>query len=294
VIDVLSTDAIEIHDTLNLNLLPIKGVSRNTADEKQFFLYTAAQDSARGYRMTVTQMVDTSGNIQSNIQQADFTGSTLVDTTHFKLLNIFPRDSASGIDLTAVIAVDFTLPVNTAQVAENFALLNADSLSVAGDWEWPDLLHGYYRPKENFLPGRTYFFNLKTADIQSLWADTLADTTFKRTFFTIAEDDFGSMSGELVADQMPEHDVYVEISSVGKKKATQSIRVNTDKEFFVPWLLEGLYKIGGFLDLNGDGNRFSGQLNPFLFSEPFTIQDDTLRVRKRWELSDIKLILPGI
>jgi hypothetical protein len=294
VIDALTPGAVDIRDTLNMNLLPVKGISRNTKDEKQFFLYTADHDSAKGYRLTVKQMVDTSGNIQPNVQQVDFTGSTLVDTTHFELLSISPRDSASGIDLAAVVAVNFTLPVNTEQVAENFTLQVADSLPVPGDWVWPDLSHGYYRPAENFLPGLTYAYTLKTAAVQSLWGDTLPDTTFKRTFFTIAKDEFGSMSGELVVDKMPAEDVYVDISSVGKKKAALSIRIDTDKKFFVPWILEGLYKIGGFLDINGDGSRSSGQLNPFLFSEPFTIQDDTLRVRKRWELSDLKLILPGI
>jgi len=62
----------------------------------------------------------------------------------------------------------------------------------------------------------------------------------------------------------------------------------------INWVSEGKYKLGGFVDIDKNRKYSPGSLNPFVFSEPFIIQDDTLRVRKRWELSDLRLSIPGL
>jgi hypothetical protein len=294
IIEDLSPEHISISDTLVAQKLAVKGISRNREDRKQFYIYTADHDSAKGYRLTVMQMSDTSGNTQMTPQFVDFAGSHLIDTTNFELIKVTPPDSAVNAELSGVVSIEFSLPVDTQQVPLNFAFWNADSLLLPGKWTWPDLQHGFFQPAEELTPGLDYYYSFTTRQLQSLWGDTLADSTIQRTFFTISEDEFGSLSGELQIDRMPGENTYIQIIPLEKKKKTQMAIIDPRKKFIIPWVTEGQYKIGGFIDLDGNAKYSPGQLNPFVFSEPFTIQDDTLRVRKRWELSDLKLLIPDL
>ena len=59
-----------------------------------------------------------------------------------------------------------------------------------------------------------------------------------------------------------------------------------DSTFRVTWLPEGKYILGGYVDLNQDQKYSPGHFYPFEFAEPYFIQPDTIRIRKRWEVSD--------
>jgi hypothetical protein len=267
-------------------------LARNTQEPKQFKLYTSLQDSGRFYRLIIPQIKDTTGNIQSEIQSTGFRAETKTDTTHFEILKILPADSVADVGLGDVITIEFSLPIDTAQMFNNFSLHNMDSTEIRGQWKWKELSLGEFSPETEFLPERTYFYNFSTIDLKSLWGDTLTDTTMTKTFFTLKQDEFGSISGNLEYKGVPTEIVYVIFRELGDKH-NYSTRVQNDLSFSIDWVLAGKYKLGGFVDLDKNGNYSPGSLNPFVYAEPFIIQDDTLRVRKRWELSDLFLSIPG-
>ena len=49
-----------------------------------------------------------------------------------------------------------------------------------------------------------------------------------------------------------------------------------------------------FVDFDRNKQYSYGKLYPFCYSEPYYIKNDTLRIRKRWELSGLEFIVPGI
>jgi hypothetical protein len=110
----------------------------------------------------------------------------------------------------------------------------------------------------------------------------------------MSENEFGSLSGQLVVDKTLAHDAYVMVYPLDRKTVADQIMINQDKLFRVPWLPEGQYKIGVFLDLDDNTEYSPGKLVPFQYSEPFTVKDDTIRVRKRWEVADIYISIPGV
>ena len=169
-----------------------------------------------------------------------------------------------------------------------------DSDTTIGLWQWENLSNGFYQPKSKFQPGQVYNYHLTTDKIQSLWGDTLSDSSIVRTIFIMSENEFGSLSGQLVASKTLAHNAYVIIYDLNKKMPAEKILIDNNKLFHVPWLQEGQYKIGVFLDLDDNTVYSPGTLVPFQYSEPFTVKDDTIRIRKRWEVSAIEVSIPGV
>ena len=290
----ISPKVVSIIDTLTADSLEIIGITRIKEEPKQFLIFTAPQDSGKGYRLAVEQLVDTSGNVQNIPQITQIVGSVTPDTTHYELLKVVPKDSTTNFGLSAFIELGFSLPIDTTTISKTFQIVDRDSNQIGGRWNWVGLKNGSFRPNQKWNPGQLYTYSFSTKYIQSIWGDTLVDSTLTITFFTLSEDEFGSLTGEYVSTKSNKKNVYLQLVPIEKNKKSYQTIVDADRSFKFNWVLEGKYKLGGFLDLDDDGKFTPGSLFPFNFSEPFTISDDTLRIRKRWEVSEIKFSIPGL
>jgi hypothetical protein len=155
-------------------------------------------------------------------------------------------------------------------------------------------MNGFYNPISEFQPSQEYAFVIETGTVNSLWGDTLSDTTISRRIFVTSEDEFGSLSGQLSAHGSLSHNAYINIIPLDKKILPQRILVDERNFFQVVWLPEGQYQIGAFLDLDDNTKYSAGRLIPFQYSEPFTVKEDTIRIRKRWEVANISISIPGV
>jgi hypothetical protein len=88
--------------------------------------------------------------------------------------------------------------------------------------------------------------------------------------------------------------IHIHLISVDKNKTTYTTSIYKEMNFQFKWVLEGRYKMGGFVDLDDNGKYSAGNLFPFKFSEPYVLTNDTLRIRKRWEKSDVSFSIPGL
>jgi hypothetical protein len=292
IVELIGAEKITIQDTLSGENLSILDFSPNKDEAKQYYLYTAHQDSGKGYRVFVTELEDTSGNIQEKLQIANFVGSELVDTTRFELTKILPADSLQGANLNASIELTFSIPIDTAGLQRSFYCLDKDSNTIRGSWSWDNLSQGYFLQEGGFKSDQQYSFLVNSASIRSLWGDSLSDSTYSRLFFTISGEEFGSISGSYT-DKMPDNSsVHIHLMSVDRNKNTYQLILREGTDFHFSQVAEGQYKIGGFVDLDNNGKFSAGNLFPFQFSEPYVLTNDTLRVRKRWEISDIIFTIP--
>jgi hypothetical protein len=290
----LSSDQILICDSLKTDTLRIKALSPNKDDRKQYYLYTVTQPEKSKYFLTVKALVDSVGNFQKDTQQASFTTSALIDTTHFRMLKISPPDSAGKLPLASSISIEFSVPVDTLSILAAFSIVDNQQKKVAGNWQWADLKKGFFTVSGGFKPSTQYRFEIRTRDFRSVWGDTLADTTISRTIFIISADELGSLSGRYLSEKPLPHTVFLDILSLRERKKVKRVRVNADNTFQADMLMEGLYQLSGFIDLNEDGEYSAGTLFPFHFAEPFYMQTDTIRVRKRWETENIQFTIPGV
>ena len=83
------------------------------------------------------------------------------------------------------------------------------------------------------------------------------------------------------------------LQSLDKRKKSYKAVIDSEQKFHILRIPEGQYKIGGFIDLDDNGKYSPGGLFPFNYSEPFNFMNDTLRIRKRWEFSDVNFNIPG-
>jgi len=158
-------------------------------------------------------------------------------------------------------------------------------------WHWSELRTVIIQPAGYFQPDEIYTYELTTENIRSLWDESLPDTLYTHTFFMKSADDFGAISGTIDYPEMQNSDSYVFINSLRNNRQLQ-IQTNSDYTFLYRWLPEGNYQIGGFIDTDGNRKLSPGKLIPFEFAEPFNFNEDTMRVRKRWEFSDVILKIP--
>jgi hypothetical protein len=227
-------------------------------------------------------------------QSAVFAASDLIDTTGFELLKISPMDSAKDLNLSQSVNLEFSLPIDTFTVKSVFKIWYNDSIPVSGIWRWTGLKSAIFKSQGTLKPSQQYWYGFSTDSITSVWQDTLIDTTYQHTFFTLSEDNFGSLAGQYDDDQVLSNTIYMSTMPLEKKKKSNVIRLRGNREFLFKWLPDGQYKLSGYIDLNNDQRYSPGNLFPFQFAEPYFMMNDTIRIRKRWEVSDIKFFIPGL
>ena len=290
----LSSDQILICDSLHTDTLQIEALSPNKDDRKQYFVYTAIQPQKTTYYLSIPVIVDSCGNVQPKPQVVTFSTSEQVDTTSFKIPRVAPADSASKLSLSSAITLEFALPVDTINLSRAFSIRDEQQTKLAGKWVWENLQKGFFTAEGGLQPGRSYRFQVLTRELRSVWGDTLVDSTIERTIYTLSVDEFGSLSGRYNSEKPLPYDVFLDILSVRDRKKVKRVQVNADNTFQADLLTEGYYQLSGFVDLNKDGEQSTGSLFPFQFAEPFYMQTDTIRVRKRWETENIQFIIPGV
>jgi hypothetical protein len=288
----LTRDMIMIKDTLNGKPLDIMAFYQESESDNQYVFLTALHDSTTGYEVIAEEIADSSGNKQMEKQAGYFPGSALVDTMQFNLVTVSPADSLTNISITAPITLEFSIPVDTGSVAQSLILFSARGDTLNASWTWDDLKKGKLITGERFLPGKTYLFQVSMGSIYSVWGDRLADSSFTNTYFVISEDEFGSISGKYLGD--PVQNVYIQAIPLQSKQPQVLARVKSNGEYVFEWLLDGKYKIAGYLDKDDDGFHSRGNLLPFHFAEPYHIMDDTVRVKKRFEKASVNFRIPGV
>ncbi len=290
----LSSDQLLICDSLHTDTLQIKALSPNKEDGKQYFIYTAVQPEKTTYYLSIPVIADSCGNVQPKSQIVTFSTSEQVDTTSFKIPKVAPADSASKLSLSSTITLEFALPVDTTNLSRAFSIRDEQQTKLTGKWVWENLKKGFFTADGGFKPGRSYRFQVLTRELRSVWGDTLADSTIDRTIYTLSVDEFGSLAGRYNSEKPLPYDVFLDILSVRDRKKVKRVQLNADNTFQADLLTEGYYQLSGFVDLNKDGEHSTGSLFPFQFAEPFYMQTDTIRVRKRWETENIQFIIPGV
>ncbi len=289
----IDLEKFSIVDTLKGDTLEIKGFTKTEKTGSQYYIYTVTQDSATPYRITVEGLSDTSGNSQIDTSIIYFTASANTDTTHFEMENITPADSIENFSIISNIKIYFSLPINTNSISSGFNFLENEKDTLAGYWKWKEYKNGVYLLDEDLEPGTDYRFSIQTGVIKSMWGDTLPDSLITHVFSTISSDEFGSLAGKIEINEKNKNNIYLTAQPLRNKKNKYTIMVSGNYEFKYDWLPEGKYLLNGYMDLDKNGRWSSGNISPFQFSEPFYFQNDTIRIRKRWDVSSKIFEIPG-
>jgi hypothetical protein len=100
------------------------------------------------------------------------------------------------------------------------------------------------------------------------------------------------LSGSTNLEQNQVNDAIIEIMPIGGNSESKVVGISEENTFFVEWLTAGKYKIGGFIDFDKNNTYSFGDLFPFTYSEPVFVNQDTIKIRKRWEFGGIQVNFP--
>lgn len=114
------------------------------------------------------------------------------------------------------------------------------------------------------------------------------DTIYTMEIETISGREFSGVSGQIDISDEGENIVVV-LAAVDKSGNTYLTPRKTDQTFQFERVLPGNYLIWCFIDSDKNGEFNFGSVEPFEFSERFYSYPDTLLLRARWPLGDVKI-----
>ncbi len=287
-----SLTVITITDSLTNRPLKIKDLAPARKHKKWLEVITAPMDSNRLYRVRCVNLTDSSGNRNRDTLTACFKSTTKTDTTTFKLLHHFPKDSAKTVRPEAAIRLEFNQPLNWRQVRENYRLLNASGKALSGRWQIKNLYQGIFRPQKPLLPDHAYRSVLRLKKIHSYFGKSLQDSLSSHVFQIVSQKELGEISGTVQVQGKVSCPIVVNVQRIAGKRLHLRRVVQGTRAFKFDYLPEGSYKLDVFIDLNANGKFDRGRLLPFRFCEPFKFLPDTIQVRKRWETGGVVVPLP--
>lgn len=227
-----------------------------------------------------TVLRDSAGNTLADTgRPARFTASTLTDTTGLRIAQTSWADSAKNVDPRSQFEIRFTDAVDTA---------TARITPMGHSWISQTTLR--LTPLQPMKSGAADSFSVKISGLRSVLGLSMRDTSITRRFTTVEREDPGTISGTL-ADSLHTGGPYL-LRILG---ARDSVVATTVLRVPGPWSIGGIkagsYTMDVVLDANGNGRYDHGQLDPYRPSEYIWAVKQALRLRARWTLEDVAIVL---
>jgi hypothetical protein len=250
-------------------------------------------DSGAAYRLRVGGLNDRAGNtLDSTNASAAFTAATLPDTVPpgWKILGV--TDSLRGYPPAQPLLVVFSEPVEHQPAVEGIAVRDSSMTPAGFDARWlgpADLALIFAVP----LKSRSWYaVNVILDSLRDLRGNVRRDSTRRVRFETLDMKSTGTIEGWVRDSSRGKGEYVVIAKGVGvPDPIEQRVRLEHAGAFQLKDLPEGLYAVWGFKDTDGSGVYSPGLPFPFLPSEPFAVLADTLKVRARWGVEGVALIL---
>ena len=249
----------------------------NIADSTRLAFYTKEQIGGVGYRISFPS-VDT--------LEMPVTGSPQPDTLGPGVVNFYPAKRSDRMDVTPEGWIGFDDALMYADFSGLCSLVVSDSVTVpVRAWlESPTVIR--WR-SEGSLPLRSECrLYMDMTGISDRIDNSSPDSLWTTSFRIVDPSDMGSISGTVFGGY--DGAIIVAACGTGASRSKElSTYAESDGSFVIGMLEESDYIVWAFEDQNSNGRYDFGRLDPFEFAERFTLYEDTLSVRLRWETAGI-------
>lgn len=291
----LGIENVRVTDTLGNRALKILSVAALLPQRTSLYLVTEEQDSGLYYELHLRNVRDLSGRfISSSAASIQFAGSDLPDTSRPAVGAFSISDSAKGVAIHPLLEIRFTEPVRRSAWEAMIDLRDSLDRSVPAEGAWINDAAMSLRPLNELAGSAWYRVLVRTGLLQDFMGMTGKDTTRFLHFQTLDSERLSSIEG-MVSDVNKDDavgTVIVTARIVGQKNPiTKSTTVEQPGPFQLSQLPEGLYVMEAFRDRNDNGKFDAGRVFPFVMSERFSIAGDTLKLRARWPLENVRIDL---
>jgi hypothetical protein len=275
-----------IADSVSGKTKTINGIFKNREQDNILDIYCAPLEIEKKYILTIPAISDSAGNMLAIESRIPFLASSQIDTSITVLETFSPEDSSQNVSVNANIYLKFSKPVIT-DSSEKFLKLY-DSRKNILPYSARINANGDFIifPKNGWVTDSAYRAVFSSHKIMDYKNYPVKDTTIFRTFTIESQADLGELTGKIQSAKNVQYPQIVRLKKINSGFQREK-KAGEDGSFRFDKLPEGKYKIDIFGDIDNNNSYSYGALKPFQFAEPFTVSDDTLRVRKRWETSGV-------
>jgi uncharacterized protein (DUF2141 family) len=245
-------------------------------DSSRVGLFTDAQESGRSYAVEIG-VTDRSGNragVATSVR-----GDGTADRRPPEVLGFKPGMRAAHEVPNARLEIVFSDAMSQEVVIPFWAVTDS-TLSPEGHFEWVAPNRLVFTPAEAWPLGQVILQS--HPKVVKDGVGNVLDDAIGFDFTVIDSQAVGTIAGVIGPLN---HPAVVEAVSLDDESFSYAMRVAAhDSTFEITGLIPGLYRISGFIDLDGNGIWARGEPKPFVPAEALLGRSDTVNVRARWKV----------
>lgn len=276
-----------VYDSTAQKQITPKYFFKGSARDKQFFVSIA--DSLipqNNYYLVSEKIIDRSGNF-SGKEETQFSVKTEKDTVVPSVSKIIGRYQENKIDYDEpVVTVKFDDGVELNDIEKKIVVEDSKKIFVPFDVKRKDDAEFDIRIGTSLKQKTDYELKIDLREIKDA-SGNKRDTVYESKFTTASELDFSGVSGRVNAADSA--NTFVVLKSVPPEKNIYKQKVKSNKTFGMKKIVPGKYLLWSFIDSNEDSVYSFGSVKPFKQAEKFTFYPDTLNLRARWPVGEIRL-----
>jgi hypothetical protein len=291
----ISLSSWTVTDTLNRTPLQVVSIYPAPTVPKLIVAVTQKQDSAKGYSLYVQSLTDSAGNVINPLANMSvFEGSAKKDTVGPRLADVTIKDSMLNVGLQPVITFTFSSALAQQTSLDFVSMFDHNRQPIAVEKKRLSEVLISVEPRHELLPKTWYTLRAELHGLRDWKDSTCRDSTKEWRFETLDIEDMSSVEGMVLDSNMSDSEgrLYVNAIQVeGNDHNQYSADVDAMNHFIFPLVEEGRYVFQAFRDRNHNGRYDSGKPFPFAFSERLSPRSDTLKVRARWPLEGVRILM---
>jgi hypothetical protein len=250
-------------------------------------------DSGAAYRLQVRELTDLAGNLlDSTNASAVFVVGGGRDTIPPRWTIAGVKDSLRGYSVDQPLIFAFSEPVDREAAERGITMMDSARVPTEFEahWSGPTELALVFRHP---LKSRTWYETRVILDsLRDLRGNVRRDSTRRIRFETFDLKMTGSIEGWVKDSSRGGGTYEVVARSTGTPDPVdRTVRLPHPGSFQIAGLPEGLYSVWAYKDADSSGGYSFGLPFTFVPSETFTVLADTLKVRARWGVEGVGLIL---
>jgi hypothetical protein len=279
--------SVRIKDSLQNAAYSILGSSQDYKNHSLLHLFFTQLPSQKDLTVQLTGIGDYSGNtVISDTLKANFISAARADTVKPRLLGIKPSRGSTNVTFNDSIRLSFNVPVDTTLFRRYLTLQKKEGDTLSGHYDFADLRSPAYIPVHSLLSATEYLIHINLDSVKDIWDRAFPDTQITVEFTTRDMADLGEISGTVRSPEVNWQQAIVQAMPLRGKEQYHTL-AKKDSTYMLNFLPDGQYMTRSVLDLNENGDWDKGSTHPWHYSEPFIINPDTVKVRKRWTTQGI-------
>jgi len=277
---------IEIRDSLSDEKLSVLATVVDEDNPESIIIFTERQQTVK-YVVQIASVQDTAGSYKLDEDvHFSFWGASQPDTTTPHLIKLSPLNGAQNVKYDADVQIEFNIPVDTLSLIDEFQLIDEDSTEVEGQWNFESVMKPKFAPDTLLPKNRKFFITLNLQEVHTVFNQSFGDSIYRSEFISVDWSNLGEISGFVRSNNPIYKNSLIRASQI-RGGNDYSLQANLNKEYLMPFVFEGVYRVQAGIDINENGKLDKGSSIPFRFSEPFIVLPDTVKVRKRWTTQGI-------